>query len=118
MRDHRLVGRDEALAGLQRFARQGEGRAVRSADQLDDDIDALVMSERDRIVDPIEPRNIDAAILRSIARANRDHLDRPPRAPLDQGGVGAQQANDACADGAQPCEGDAKRLRVSHNRRA
>ena len=63
VRDHRLVGGDEALARGERRAGEGEGGAVRAADQLDHDIGPGVAGELGGVVDPVEPGDVDAAIL-------------------------------------------------------
>ena len=52
MRQHGLVRRDERLAGDQALARQGKGRAVRSADQFHHHVDIVAGSEAVHIVYP------------------------------------------------------------------
>ena len=82
MRHHRLVGGDEALAGAQCLARECQRGTIRSADQFDHDI-GIARAQFGRIVDPVEPRDIDAAVLGPIAGGDGDDLDRPSGAPCD-----------------------------------
>src|SRR3546814_7315660 len=56
-----------------------------------------------------EARQVDAAILGTVARADRHDANLAARAAGDQRGIGFQQPNDAGADGAEPGERDAKR---------
>jgi hypothetical protein len=110
VREHRLVRRDERFAGVERFARQGQRRAVGTADQLDHDIDIIARRQLRRIIDPGEPRQIDAALARAVARADGDNFNRPVGAALDQRGIGIENLDDAAADGAKAGEADAERL--------
>ena len=110
MRDHRLVGGDQALAAVQRRAGQGEGGAVRAADQLDHHVRPGMARQRGGIVDPVEARDVDAAILGPVARGDGDHFDRPAGAAGDQRRIRVDQADHARADGAQACKCDTKRF--------
>ena len=110
MRDHRLVGGDEALARAQSGAREGERGAVRTADQLDHHVDIIAPGERGHVVFPGEAGDVDAAILAAVTRGDRDDLDRATGARGDQRGVGIKQADHARADSAKPGNSDAQRL--------
>ena len=110
MRDHRLVGGDEALARAQRRARQRQRRAVRAADQLYHHVHVIAPRQRGHVVFPGEARDIDPAILAAIARGHRHHLDSPPGARGDQPGVGVQQPDHARADRAETGDRDTQGL--------
>jgi hypothetical protein len=80
MRDHRLVGGDEALARAERRAGEGEGRAIRPADQLDHHIGLVVVRQRGRVVDPVEPEiSTPRSLLRSRADTATISIRRPAR---------------------------------------
>jgi len=118
MRHHRLVGGDQSLAPGKRGARQRQRRAVRPADQLDHHIGVLAMGKRHGIVDPVEPGDVDAAVLGTIARGHRNDLDRPARAPGDQLAIDVEKFDHAGTDGAKACERYAQRGSGSHRCRA
>ena len=64
--EQRLVGGDDRAADLERGRDGGQRRAVLAADQLDEEIDVGRLGERDRIVEPGDVREVDAAI--AVAR--------------------------------------------------
>src|SRR3546814_4670533 len=95
---------------LQRLARQREGGAVRSADQLYHHIGLFVPGEPAGVIDPIEARDVDAAILGAIACRYGDDLDLPPGAPRDQRAVRVEQLDHAGAYRAQAGDRNAQRF--------
>src|SRR5690606_40122693 len=62
MRDHRLVGSDEALARSEALACKCQSRTVGAADQLDDNIGVRMFRQFGGIVDPLEPPDIDPTV--------------------------------------------------------
>ena len=101
------------LAAIVR-ARQRQRRAVRAADQLDDDIDIVARRQFGGVVDPGEARQIDAAIARPVARRDRDDLDRAAGAALDDLAVDVEQLDDARAHRAQPRQRDPQCLAIKN----
>ena len=82
LREQRLVGGDDRLAGRERRLDRGLGGIALAADQLDEHVDAGIARERDRIVDPAQLRQIDAAVL-GLASARvtaTTSIGRPQRA--------------------------------------
>ena len=104
MGEHRLVRGDEAAPGGKRVAGQRQRRTVRSADQFDHHIGLSMGGECGGVVDPVETRQIDAAILGPVAGGYRDDLDRAARAPGNQVAIGVQQANDTAPYRAKTCQ--------------
>ncbi len=84
--DQRLVGGDDMLAGAQRRLDQALGDAARAADQLDDDVDVRRRGQRQRVVFPAQPREIDVALL-GLERARDGHELEPPAAAQRQQAV-------------------------------
>jgi hypothetical protein len=111
VREHRLVGGHQRLAPAQRRACERERGAIGSADQFDHGIHIVARGEGGGIVDPVEARQVDAAIARAIARGDGDDLDSPPGATLDQIGILRQQLNHTAADGTQSGQRDAQLFR-------
>lgn len=109
MRDHRLIGGHERLALAKALACQGESRAIRAADELDDGVDVVSPGQRAHVVHPLVAREIDAAILVAISRRDGDDLDRPTGTSRDQLPIGFQQANDPRAHRSKTDDGEAKR---------
>jgi hypothetical protein len=62
------------------------------------------------IVDPGEPRQIDAAILVAVACRYRDDLDRATGPSGDQLAVRVEQPDDAAPYGSQACQSHAQRF--------
>ena len=114
MRNHRLVGRDEGLALAEALAGKGEGRAIRSTDQLDDSVDIRAGRERTHVVDPLIAREVDATILAPVPSGNGDDLDWPAGATGDQIAIDLQQANDAGAHRAEANDGEAEGSGLGH----
>jgi hypothetical protein len=63
------------------------------ADQLDDDVDVGRGRQRDRIVEPMEPGEIDAALTPTLACADRRDDDRPAAAHGDVVGARGEDAD-------------------------
>ena len=107
--EHRAVHREQRLVrrhhrtfpGAERRLHQRQRRPLRPADQFDDDIDVGRMRERHRIVEPVQPTDVESTVLGRIARRHRRHRDRPPGARGDDVGILAQQLENAAADGAE-----------------
>ena len=77
-----LIGRNDMLAGLER-AFDGElGRAIRPADQLDENIDVRIFSERRRIIEPAILIGVDRPIAALTTRAHACNLDNTGQAKL------------------------------------
>ena len=93
MGDHRLVGGDQRLAGLDRGARTGQRRAVRSADHLDHHVDIVALTQDHHVVFPGIGRQIDPAGLVAVARGNHGNPDRASGPAGDQLGIGFDQAD-------------------------
>ena len=110
MGDHRLVGGDQRLAGLDRGPRTGQRRAVRPANQFDHHIDIVTLAQDDHVVFPGIARNIDPAVLVPVTRADRGNHDRTAGAAGNQRGVGLDQPDNSGADRPKPGKGDPQRL--------
>ncbi len=110
MRDHRLVGRHQRSGVAQSLPRQGQRGSVRSADQLDDNIDVGRSCQLTHVVDPPIGGDVDTAILGPVARIDRDNLYGASGAARDQRGIFLRQADHAGADGAEAGKSDAKRF--------
>ena len=110
MRDHRLVRGDQRLAVGDRVACQRQRRSVRSAHKLHHHIDIIAHGERIGIVDPFISRQVDAAVLGAVTRANRGDPDRTPRPACDQGRVRLDQADHTGAHGAETGKGNVERF--------
>ncbi len=107
MREHRLVGGDEALAAAECRPGERERRAIRAADQFDHHVRLRVMREGGRVIDPFEAADINAAVLGAVARGNRDDLDRAASAPGNQRAIGIDQPDHAAADSTEAGQCDA-----------
>jgi hypothetical protein len=83
---------------------------VRSADQLDHHVRARMARQFGHVVDPVEARDVDAAVLVALTRGDRDDLDRPARTARDQLGIGVDQANDARTHGSKAGKSNAQRF--------
>jgi hypothetical protein len=108
MRDHRLVRGDETPPRAQRASRQRQRRTIGTTDQLDHDVRARLLRQCGRVVDPREPRQIDAAILAPITRRNRNDLDLAPGPPRNQLAVRIEQPDHPAAYSPQPGQGYAQ----------
>ncbi|QYU67233.1 tripartite tricarboxylate transporter permease [Leptolyngbya sp. 15MV] len=111
VRDHRLVGGDEALARADRPPRQRQRRAIGPADQLDHHVDVFARGQRGHVVDPVEPGDVDAAVAVAAARADSGDLDPAPGPRGHERGIGVEQPDDTGPDRAEPGERDAQRFR-------
>jgi hypothetical protein len=111
MRDHRLVGGDEALARRQRRADSASAGPSDPPTSLDHHIHICALRQRGHVVFPREAGDIDAAILAAIPRAHRHNLDPAPRARGNQSAVGVEQPDDARTDRAETGNGDPQRIR-------
>ena len=101
MRDHRLVRGNKAAPRRNAAPRERQRGTVAAANQFDDDINAFDFSKRAGVINPGEARQINAAIAVAVARRNRDHLDRAPRAAADQIAIGVEQLDHTAANGAE-----------------
>ena len=110
VRDHRLVGSDQRLAGLDGGARTGQRWSVRAADQFDHNVYVLAVAEDDHVVFPGIGREVDTAIPVAVARADGGNHDRTASPARNQRGIGFDKANNACPDGSQASKADAQRL--------
>ena len=108
MRDHRLVRGDETPPRPQCAPRERQRRTIGAPDQLHHNIRTRLFCQRRRVVDPREPRQIDAAILAPITRRNRDDLDLAPGSPRNQLAVRIQQSDNTAANGPQARKGHAQ----------
>ena len=100
-REQRLVGGDHGLAGLERALDRRLRRIAVAADQLDEHIDARIGRKRDRVRDPAQLLQVDAAILAARARADRDDLDRPAARGASAARCCVDQAHHRGADRAE-----------------
>ncbi len=106
VRQHRLVGGDQRLAGRQRAPCQGQRRAIGTADQFDNDIDIIATGKFGRVINPDEARQIKPAFALAIPRADGGNADRPPGAAGDEVGIGIEHPDNAGADIAQSGQTD------------
>jgi hypothetical protein len=83
-------------------------RAFVAADQLDEQVDIGRFRQFDRIVEPSEAAQRDAAVLALVAGADAGDDDGAPRAPLKRLRLTLQQANDGGANGAEAGNADAQ----------
>ena len=88
------------------------GNAVGAADQLDEHVDAGILGEGDRIVEPFDAGRVDAAVLALVARGYPDQFDRPAGALSEARFMRVKQVEQARADGAKA--GDAQGERLLH----
>ena len=115
MGKQRLVRGHHRLARAERGLAQGERRTVGAADQLDHHIDLRVGRQRQRVVVPAEPAEIDAAAARAMARGDRRDLERAAGALGEQAAVLRQQPQHGAPTVPSPAmprrSGSAHRLR-------
>ena len=97
-RQHRLVRRNDVLAGFQRGLCCRFGRAVRSAHQFDKDVDVIACGQRNGVVFPNVTIQGHAAILAAIAGRDGTDGDLAPGAGGKHGGLPAQDFQHADAD--------------------
>ncbi len=116
--DHRLVGGDQRLAGLDGAAGKCQGRAISPADQLNDHVDIAPLAHDDHVVFPSVVRKVHAPLLGAITGADGSNLDRPASPPGNKVRVGFDQADHACPHGSQSCKRDTKRFGHVHPFRA
>ena len=108
----RLVGGHDRFAMLERgLDRKARGTLV-AADQLDEEIDVLGRRERDGIVEELDGRCVEAAILGPVAGRDGGHDDLAAGAGLQRLVLLRQQAHDGRADRADA--GDADPQNLSH----
>ena len=106
MGEQGLVGGHQVLAVDEGGLGECPRDPLRAANQLDHDIDGGVGGKCPGVVAPVETVKRDPTILVPVARRDRDRLDRPARALLQQRGVVAQQRKHAAADRTQPGNAD------------
>ena len=109
MRNHRLVCGHKCLAAAQRLTRQGQRRAVRSADKFNHNINIIGHRQRGHVVGPAVPRNINTAILSPVARRDGNNFDCAARAARDDVAVFYYQIDDTDANRPKASERDAER---------
>ena len=68
--EQRLVGGDDGLAGRERRLDRRERHPVLAADELDEKIDLARLRQSDRVVEPGEAGDVDAAVLALLAGRN------------------------------------------------
>ena len=108
----RLVGGDHVLARPKRRLDRLLGNAVGAADQLDEHIDAGILGQGDRIVEPFDAGRVDAAVLALVACRYPNQFDRPAGALSEARFMRVKQVEQASADGAKA--GDAQGERFLH----
>ena len=82
-----------------------------AADQLDETLDLAARGERDGIVVPGDPAEVDAAILGGVAGTDGDHLDRTTGPLGERLVLAAEDAENRGSDGAETGDTDAQRRR-------
>ena len=102
--DQRLVGGDDRLAGVERGFDRGLRRAVRAADQFDEDVDVRRLRQFDRIVVPGQIRDIERTRPRARARRNAGHHSLA--AGRSEAGLIRQEVQQAAADRTQARDAD------------
>ena len=94
MRQHRLVGGDDMLAGFKSPGHKIERNPFLAADHLDDNIDIIALGDLRRFICPVDPGNVKAAI--GIARAGTDNID--PEVASGDGGKRVAMMADLAGD--------------------
>ena len=107
--EQRLVGGDHRAADLERAADGGQSRAVLAADQLDEEVDGVRLGEGHGVVEPLQARHVDAAVLGPRARAHRGDDHRAAELAGELGALLLQDAHQRGADVAEPGDADAER---------
>ena len=101
-REQRLVRRHHRLPRRERRLHRRLRRIARPADQLDEYVYSVALRQRDRIVEPGEPRQIMPALLAPVARRHRGDNDLPPCPRPHQVRVPRQDIEHARAHRAEP----------------
>ena len=111
---HRLVGGDHVLAGVQRGLGRGLGGAVRSAHELDEDIHIVTRGQHDGIVFPGIAGKRDAPVLVAVARRHGRDRDVLAGAGLQQGGFAPDDLDQSGPDSAQTRNAQPNRVAHAH----
>ena len=106
MRHQRLVGGHDMLPVGEGGVDDARGNALRTADQLDDDIDVGIGRHRRRILVPARRRQFDTPVAAPVTRRHRGNDEPAPTALGQQLGLILKQSEGAGADGAEPCDGN------------
>ncbi len=112
--DQRLVGGDDRLAGFQRGLDRDLGRAVRAADQLDEDVVVRGRGQGDGVVEPGQVGDVHRP--RAAARPGRDAGHDRLAAHGRKAWAFADQVQQAAADGAEAGDADAPGVVLGHGR--